>query len=164
MIGGSHPPYPGVAGPSQGTGLSIRIPPMPGQIPSAYGYGMSQYPGRPGMGISGAGQGLTPEQRENLAKAEELRQILNNLEKVDDESRRGSLLDNVCSKEDVLNLPVHPDPPGIASGDLKVNLLKHQVWFSVLTIIFSSHNLKHSYRAKLCGGALSTKTRSSQKK
>ncbi|TDL17295.1 hypothetical protein BD410DRAFT_794458 [Rickenella mellea] len=65
-------------------------------------------------------------QQEALRKAAELRQMLNNLEKVDDEGRRESLLDTLCSKDDVLNLPLHPNPPGIQSGDLVVNLLKHQ--------------------------------------
>lgn len=67
------------------------------------------------------------KQQEAFAKARELQQILNNLEKVDDEGRRTSLLDTLCSTEDVLALPVHKNPPGIQSGDLKVNLLKHQV-------------------------------------
>jgi hypothetical protein len=52
--------------------------------------------------------------------------MLSNLEKVDDESRRTSLLDTLCSTEDVLNMPLHQKPPGIASGELKVDLLKHQ--------------------------------------
>lgn len=67
------------------------------------------------------------KQQEALAKAAELRQMLNNLEKIDDESRRSSLLDTLCSVDDVLGLPVHPHPPGIATGELRVNLLKHQV-------------------------------------
>ncbi|KLO20367.1 hypothetical protein SCHPADRAFT_897662 [Schizopora paradoxa] len=66
------------------------------------------------------------KQREALEKAAELRQMLNNLEKVDDESRRSSLLDTLCSVDDVLGLPVHPHPPGIATNELHVNLLKHQ--------------------------------------
>lgn len=52
---------------------------------------------------------------------------MNSLEKVDDEARRGSLLDTLCSAEDVMVLPLHPSPPGIESGELTVNLLKHQV-------------------------------------
>ena len=67
------------------------------------------------------------KQAEEVAKSAELRQILNNLEKVDDEGRRSSLLDTLCSVEDVLELPEHPSPPGVSGGDLKVNLLKHQV-------------------------------------
>ena len=74
---------------------------------------------------------LTPEvlkkQQEEFTRAAELRQTLANLEKVDDENRRTSLLDNLCSIEDVLNLPEHPNPPGIASGELRVDLLRHQV-------------------------------------
>ena len=67
------------------------------------------------------------KQAEEMTKSTELRQILNSLEKVDDEVRRGSLLDTLCSVSDVLELPEHPSPPGMAGGDLRVNLLKHQV-------------------------------------
>jgi SWI/SNF-related matrix-associated actin-dependent regulator of chromatin subfamily A3 len=67
------------------------------------------------------------KQQEEFARAVELRQTLSNLEKVDDESRRSSLLDTLCSTEDVLGLPEHPNPPGIASGELRVDLLRHQV-------------------------------------
>ena len=38
-------------------------------------------------------------------KARELKQILDNLEKVDDEGRRSSLLDTLCDVDDVLALP-----------------------------------------------------------
>lgn len=87
---------------------------------------------------SGSGSHLTPQQKAlqeaqlrkqqaEFAKAAELRQILNSLEKVDDEARRGSLLDTLCSAEDVMVLPVHPSPPGVGSGELRVELLKHQV-------------------------------------
>jgi SWI/SNF-related matrix-associated actin-dependent regulator of chromatin subfamily A3 len=103
-------------------------------------YGVGGYAGSPYLSSSqraGAAK-LTPaqvaaqqeqqrKQQEAFAKAQELRQILNSLEKVDDEGRRSSLLDSLCSTEDVLALPTHPNPPGIQSGDLKVNLLKHQV-------------------------------------
>ncbi|KIL68849.1 hypothetical protein M378DRAFT_70672 [Amanita muscaria Koide BX008] len=58
--------------------------------------------------------------------ARELGQILNNLEKVDDDGRRNSLLDSLCASDDVLNLPLHPNPPGIQSGELLTDLLKHQ--------------------------------------
>ena len=53
--------------------------------------------------------------------------MLSNLEKVDNESRRSTLLDALCSTDDILGLPPHPNPPGIKTGDLKVDLLKHQV-------------------------------------
>ncbi|KAL0956474.1 hypothetical protein HGRIS_002620 [Hohenbuehelia grisea] len=66
------------------------------------------------------------KQQEALIKAQELKQMIHGLEKVDDEGRRSSLLDNLCSVEDILNLPLHPNPPSIKSGDLKVDLLKHQ--------------------------------------
>ena len=64
---------------------------------------------------------------EDMKKAAELRQILDNLEKVNDEGRRASLLDQLLSTDDVLTLPEHPNPPGIDAGNLTVNLLKHQV-------------------------------------
>lgn len=67
------------------------------------------------------------KQLEALQKAAELRQMLSNLEKVDDEGRRSSMLDTLFSVDDVLNLPLHPSPPGILSGELTVDLLKHQV-------------------------------------
>lgn len=65
--------------------------------------------------------------QESMQKAAELKQILTNLEKVDDEGRRNSLLDQLLSTDDVLKLPLHPNPPGIQSGELTVDLLKHQV-------------------------------------
>ncbi|KAI6157534.1 SNF2 family N-terminal domain-containing protein [Pisolithus tinctorius] len=68
----------------------------------------------------------TKKQQQALAKAKELAQVLGTLEKVDDDSRRTSLLDTLCAADDILNLPVHPNPPGVASGDLVVDLLKHQ--------------------------------------
>lgn len=71
------------------------------------------------------------KQEEARKKAAELSRILNTLEKVDDEGRRSSLLDSVCASDDVLNLPLHPDPPGIAKGDLLVDLMKHQVPFQL---------------------------------
>ncbi|KAI5889386.1 uncharacterized protein SCHCODRAFT_02585708 [Schizophyllum commune H4-8] len=66
------------------------------------------------------------KQQEALNNAAELKQMLSGLEKVDDESRRNSVLDTLCSVDDVLKLPEHPDPPGVAKGDLVVELLKHQ--------------------------------------
>lgn len=66
-----------------------------------------------------------------LRKSAELKSILANLEKVDDEGRRGSMLDTLCPAEDVLSLPEHPNPPGIAAGDLVVDLLRHQVRKSI---------------------------------
>ncbi|EPQ57350.1 hypothetical protein GLOTRDRAFT_74086 [Gloeophyllum trabeum ATCC 11539] len=73
-----------------------------------------------------AHQEAVRKQQEALHKAQELQQMLNALEKVDDESRRSSLLDTLCSTDDILKLPEHPAPPGIGTGDLKVDLLKHQ--------------------------------------
>ena len=72
--------------------------------------------------------------QEERAKAYELAQQLAQLQKINDESRRSSLLDTLCSIDDVLNLPMHPDPPSIANGQLKVDLLNHQVRFPVLSL------------------------------
>ena len=82
---------------------------------------------RPGASQTPAQIEAVRKQLEALQKAAELRQMLNNLEKVDDEGRRSSMLDTLCSVDDVLNLPLHPSPPGILSGELTVDLLKHQV-------------------------------------
>lgn len=76
--------------------------------------------------ITAAQQEALKKQQEALNNAAELKQMLTGLEKVDDESRRSSLLDTLCSVDDVLKLPEHPDPPGIAKGNLLVDLLKHQ--------------------------------------
>lgn len=62
-----------------------------------------------------------------MRKAAELREVLDGLQKVNDEGRRSNLLDQLLSAEDVLTLPEHPNPPGIDAGNLTVNLLKHQV-------------------------------------
>ncbi|KAA1471714.1 hypothetical protein DENSPDRAFT_837772 [Dentipellis sp. KUC8613] len=103
------------------------------RMPSAYSgsaYGSGAYAAGPSAsqarGMTQAQMELARRQQESFAKAAELRQILNSLEKVDDEGRRSSLLDTLCSTEDVLSLPLYPNPPGIESGELRVNLLKHQ--------------------------------------
>ncbi|KAJ8696722.1 hypothetical protein PTI98_006569 [Pleurotus ostreatus] len=59
-------------------------------------------------------------------KSAELAQLLQGIEKVDDDKRRSAVLDVVCSVEDILELPLYPSPPSIESGELYVNLLKHQ--------------------------------------
>jgi hypothetical protein len=45
------------------------------------------------VGRSGVARGLNVAQQEALQKAAELKQMLNGLEKVDDEGRRSSLLE-----------------------------------------------------------------------
>ncbi|KAL0578764.1 hypothetical protein V5O48_003262 [Marasmius crinis-equi] len=79
------------------------------------------------------GPSQTPEQlerirkqQEALQKAAELREMMSTLEKVNDEGRRSSLLDSLCSIDDVLALPAHSDPPGPEKCNLTVELLKHQ--------------------------------------
>jgi SWI/SNF-related matrix-associated actin-dependent regulator of chromatin subfamily A3 len=103
--------------------------------------------GDPGSAGYGTSMAIPPtqstealrKQQEAFARAAELRQMLSNLEKVDDEGRRSSLLDTMCSTEDVLGLPEHPNPPGIASGELRVDLLRHQVCdYSVLVREFAN--------------------------
>lgn len=113
-------------------GPSSAMPPPYGAPASYASYAApGSSGGDPGYGTSMAispSQSTEPlkKQQEEFARATELRQMLSNLEKVDDEGRRSSLLDTLCSTEDVLGLPEHPNPPGIASGELRVDLLKHQ--------------------------------------
>ncbi|KAG8893962.1 hypothetical protein FRB99_001605, partial [Tulasnella sp. 403] len=58
-------------------------------------------------------------------KAYELARMMSQLAQKDDEDRRATVLDSLCSK-DVLNLPVRENPPSRANGYLKNDLLKHQ--------------------------------------
>lgn len=100
-----------------------------GQVPSGQGSAGSALPMAGSSRAPGAKPAQTEvarKQQEALQKAAELRQIINSLEKVDDEGRRSTLLDSVCSTEDILNLPLHPSPPGIEHGNLVVDLMKHQ--------------------------------------
>ncbi|PVF99077.1 hypothetical protein CPB86DRAFT_784078 [Serendipita vermifera] len=59
------------------------------------------------------------------ARAAQLSGIIANLSKLDDSSRRETLLNTLCG-DDVLELPVHPSPPSLKSGHLNTDLLKHQ--------------------------------------
>ncbi|KAE9411346.1 hypothetical protein BT96DRAFT_952431 [Gymnopus androsaceus JB14] len=63
------------------------------------------------------------KQQEALQKAAELRDMISTLEKVNDEGRRSSLLDTLCSNEDILALPQYDTSQ---LHGLKVSLLKHQ--------------------------------------
>lgn len=120
---------------------------MPPPYGVAASYGSYADPGFSGADPGyGTGMAIPPtqstealrKQQEAFTRAAELRQMLSNLEKVDDEGRRSSLLDTLCTTEDVLGLPEHPNPPGIASGELRVDLLKHQVCdYSVLVRDFA---------------------------
>ena len=101
----------------------------------------------------------TRKQQEALYKAAELRQMISALEKVDDEGRRASLLDTLFSTEDILSLPEHPNPPGIATGELTVDLLKHQVYISIYTLPVPYHE----FSAKRLNGAFNVKTPSSRR-
>ncbi|KAK0504709.1 SNF2 family N-terminal domain-containing protein [Armillaria luteobubalina] len=100
-----------------------------GQVPSSRSSAGSTLPTAGSSRAPGAKPAQTEaarKQQEALQKAAELRQILNSLKKVDDEGRRSSLLDSVCSTEDILNLPLHHSPPGIEQGNLLVDLMRHQ--------------------------------------
>lgn len=94
-------------------------------------------------------------------KSAELAQLLQGIEKVDDDKRRSAVLDVVCSVEDILELPLYPDPPSIESGELNVNLLKHQVRHlqRLLHICIDPF-----LRAKVFSGAFSTKIRFCQRR
>lgn len=96
-----------------------------GPVPSSSGVGLSTQ--RRGPTQTHVQQEAAERQEDALRTAAELRQMLSTLEKVDDEGRRSSLLDTLCSKDDILNLPLHPNPPGLKNGDLRVDLLRHQV-------------------------------------
>lgn len=109
--------------PVPATPVRSRAPPGIPTAPQVAGPSSSQSR----VAYTAAQQEAARKQLEASAKAAELSQILNSLEKVDDEARRGSLLDTLCSTDDVMNLPLHPAPPGIQTGELKVDLLKHQV-------------------------------------
>ena len=106
-----------------------------GAYPSAYAAALAATMGMPGpsqprgmtSAQSEAQQEAIRKQHEELVRAAELKQMLSGLESVDDQDRRASLLDTLCATVDILNLPVHPNPPGVANGDLMVDLLKHQV-------------------------------------
>ncbi|KAJ6500012.1 SNF2 family N-terminal domain-containing protein [Mycena vitilis] len=80
---------------------------------------------RPDPAQSAAQLAAQRQRAETLQKAADLKKMLSSLEHVDDEDRRSSLLDQLMSSDDVLSLPVHPNPPGIGNG-LVVDLLKHQ--------------------------------------
>ncbi|OSX66693.1 hypothetical protein POSPLADRAFT_1131555, partial [Postia placenta MAD-698-R-SB12] len=136
---GVNTPVPGLPAPRPPPHVTPSRPPASQSYPLASkGYPSSQGSAYPSSSQRATGmtaaqqeaarkqQEAARKQQEALAKAAELRQVLNSLEKVDDEGRRSSLLDTLCVVEDVLGLPLHPSPPGIANGDLKVDLLKHQ--------------------------------------
>jgi len=114
--------------------------------------------GRPYEAVTQTPQTLK-KQQEEFARAAELKQMLANLNKVDDEGRRSSLLDTLCSTEDVLNLPEHPNPPSIASGELRVDLLRHQVCdHPIVQGVYRYSISRRIGRNKRCSGPLSMKT------
>lgn len=131
------------------TGAGARNVPAAPLASGSRGAPMPSSSQRPAPGQTPAQLEAARKRQETLAKAAELKQMLNNLEKVDDEGRRSSLLDELLSTDDILNLPVHPNPPGIKNGTLTVDLLKHQV--SVPEQI-SAFLLTAMFRVKPCSG------------
>ncbi|KZT67187.1 hypothetical protein DAEQUDRAFT_407067 [Daedalea quercina L-15889] len=119
---GRYGGVPGAYGGYGGHGAYGGYSGYPASTQSNYGQRASQ----PSPAELAAREAAARKQAEEMAKSAELRQILTSLEKVDDEGRRSSLLDTLCSVSDVLEMPEHPSPPSIKSGDLRVNLLKHQ--------------------------------------
>ncbi|ORY32870.1 SNF2 family N-terminal domain-domain-containing protein [Naematelia encephala] len=58
---------------------------------------------------------------------EEMRRLLDGLKKVEnDEKHADGVMDNLTADIDVSKLPLHPSPPGVANGQLQVDLLPHQ--------------------------------------
>lgn len=56
-----------------------------------------------------------------------MQKVLATLKNLKSDTERGEeVLDALVEIKDVLSLPLHPSPPGISSGDLKVDLLPHQ--------------------------------------
>ncbi|KAJ7703076.1 SNF2 family N-terminal domain-containing protein [Mycena rosella] len=106
----------------QASGSRAGAGPPPLSAPSHAGPSAKR---RPDLAQTTAQLEAARKQQEALQKASDLKQMLNSLEKIDDETRRNSLLDELLSTDDILNLPVYPNPPGIGNG-LVVDLLKHQ--------------------------------------
>ncbi|KAF8556100.1 hypothetical protein OG21DRAFT_1506885 [Imleria badia] len=123
----------GVPGAPSAAAATAALSAAGGAYPSAYAAALA-ITGMPGpsqargmtSAQSEAQQEAIRKQHEALVRAAELKQMLSGLESVDDQDRRASLLDTLCATVDILNLPVHANPPGIASGELMVDLLKHQ--------------------------------------
>ena len=82
----------------------------------------------PALPSSSGSSNLSTQQAE-AKKAQELRDVINSFGSVSDESRRASLLDSLCSMDDILNLPIqeHPPPPSVENGVLVTNLMRHQL-------------------------------------
>jgi len=136
-------------------GVGSNHPPASSQASSSYGASNSQATQSTQRSVGGGGYGATPKvsaapqptaaQKAKAAQAEAARQakiaaerlayrkatelanVIKSFETVDDDSRRSSLLDTLCSEEDILSIPTHDEPPSIASGELTTNLMKHQV-------------------------------------
>lgn len=93
---------------------------------SRYSSGHGSYSVASSSRVSASQKAKLEAERIAFQKAEELKNIIKGFESVDDESRRASLLDSLCSKEDILTLPLHENPPGKANG-LRTDLMRHQV-------------------------------------
>ncbi|TEB14595.1 hypothetical protein FA13DRAFT_1602234, partial [Coprinellus micaceus] len=67
------------------------------------------------------------DRQQTAPKVAELQRILA-LKKAELEGAglRASLVDKICTNDDILKLPVHADPPSMSQGNLTVDLLRHQ--------------------------------------
>ncbi|KAG8910275.1 hypothetical protein FRC00_008504 [Tulasnella sp. 408] len=108
-------------------GFPIPGPAQPPNQTGVVGTSSSPKKGRKGAS-SAAGPSSAALQEQYIAaqKAIELSRMMAGLAKVDDSARRATVLDALCG-EDILELPVHEDPPSKANGQLKNDLLRHQL-------------------------------------
>ncbi|KIO29735.1 hypothetical protein M407DRAFT_226612 [Tulasnella calospora MUT 4182] len=103
--------------------------PIPGSNQTGVvGTSLSPKKGQRNASAAGPSNAVSQLQQEQLIaaqKAIELSRMMAGLAKVDDSARRATVLDALCG-EDILELPVHEDPPSKAKGQLKNDLLRHQ--------------------------------------
>ncbi|KAI9639359.1 uncharacterized protein MKK02DRAFT_39660 [Dioszegia hungarica] len=97
-----------------------RPPPIPAVIPVA-----TQPIVAPSQGNIRPPPGAGPSRAE-LEKAQELKRLMDGLSKVKNDDQSHGIMDALVKDMDVMGLPLHPDPPGLAKGNLHVNLLPHQ--------------------------------------
>ncbi|WVR06882.1 hypothetical protein IAU60_003918 [Kwoniella sp. DSM 27419] len=82
-------------------------------------YASQKVPGMTGSGNSGSAVGSKDEVA--------IRKLLDGLTRVGaDQQQADSVMDSLTSTQDVTKLPLHPSPPGLAKGDMMVDLMPHQ--------------------------------------
>ncbi|ORY75046.1 SNF2 family N-terminal domain-domain-containing protein [Leucosporidium creatinivorum] len=87
--------------------------------------------GKAGNSSASSASSIAPEPGETAAQTaarqRQLQKVLGALQRINGEEKRGDeVLDALADVKDVLDLPFPKNPPGIASGDLNVDLLPHQ--------------------------------------